>query len=403
MGERDNNTERKLKKQPWFAMAVALCIAILFYFILSNLDTAVSVVGTVCYYIYPIIAGVILAYLINPLMKLFEHKVLGKMKKPGIRRALALAMAIIIVLVLIALIIWLLIPDLYGSIVTIYNNKDEYLNEIYDVLDKWGATSILTYLQGLTSGKSSLFETVIGFLGNNGEAIKDGVMTIGGHLGAWGIGLIFSIYFLAAKDKIIETSKKLLGAMLRTEKRTSNVLKHLTRMNEIVSKYLAFTIVDSILIGVATAIFMVIFGMEYVGLLAVLIGVTNLIPTFGPVIGTVLGAVILLLSNPWHALAFVIFELVYQTLDGYVIRPKLFGKTLGVSGLWILVAIIVGGRILGVIGILISIPVVAIIDYLIKEVYLPSRREKAKKDKETEGEKTKEVTKIEEKKHEDDK
>lgn len=372
--------EKFSTNKPWFNIALALCVAILFYFIVANIGIVWDVLATVCYYLYPVIAGIILAYLINPLMKILENKVFGKVKNKGLRRALGLTIAMLIVIIALAAVIMIVVPQLYDSIVAIYMNKDSYIEKISEILSRFGAESILTYIEGLTSGKTSLFDTIMGFLSNNGESIKAGVTSVGGHLGAWGLGLIFAIYFLAGKDKMCQGSKRLLKGMLKSEERYKVVLKHITRIDEIVSTYLAFTIVDSVLIGIATGIFMAILGMQYAGLVAVIIGVTNLIPTFGPVIGTVVGAVLLLLSNPWHALIFVIFELVYQTLDGYVIRPKLFGKSLGVSGLAILIAIIVGGRILGVVGILLSIPVVAIGDYLIKEVYIPLRIKRAEKE-----------------------
>ena len=118
-------------------------------------------------------------------------------------------------------------------------------------------------------------------------------------------------------------------------------------------------------------------GMQYVGMISVVIAVTNLIPTFGPIIGGLIGAFILLLVNPLHALIFIIFTMVLQTLDGYVIKPKLFGNSLGVSGLLILIAIIVGGKMFGVVGILLAIPFAAIIDFVYKD-YLLSALEKKK-------------------------
>ena len=111
--------------------------------------------------------------------------------------------------------------------------------------------------------------------------------------------------------------------------------------------------------------------MPYATLISVVVGVTNLAPTFGPILGGVIGAFILLLVNPWYSLWFLIFTLILQTCDGYVIKPKLFGETLGVSSLWILVCIIVGGRMFGVIGILLAIPIAAIIDFIFREYLIP--------------------------------
>jgi predicted PurR-regulated permease PerM len=124
-------------------------------------------------------------------------------------------------------------------------------------------------------------------------------------------------------------------------------------------------------VGGANAVFMAICGMQYVGLVSVVCGVTNLIPSFGPVIGAVIGGFILLLVNPWHALLFLGFTAVLQTLDGYVIKPKLFGDSLGVSGLLILISIVLFGNIFGVVGILLAIPLAAIIDFTYEEGILP--------------------------------
>jgi predicted PurR-regulated permease PerM len=117
--------------------------------------------------------------------------------------------------------------------------------------------------------------------------------------------------------------------------------------------------------------------MAYVPLVSVLVGVTNLLPTFGPLIGGVLGAFILLMSNPWHSVWFIVFTIFLQTLDGYYIKPKLFGDTLGVSPVWILITIIVGGKMFGIIGVLLAIPFAAIFTFIYQE-FIMNRLEKNK-------------------------
>jgi predicted PurR-regulated permease PerM len=118
--------------------------------------------------------------------------------------------------------------------------------------------------------------------------------------------------------------------------------------------------------------------MQYIGLVSVVVGVTNLIPTVGPIVGWVIGAFILLMVDPLHALIFLIFSLILQSLDSYVIKPKLFGNSLGVSGLLILVSIVIGGRIFGMVGIILAIPFVAICDYTFKEIAIPWLESKRK-------------------------
>ena len=113
-------------------------------------------------------------------------------------------------------------------------------------------------------------------------------------------------------------------------------------------------------------------GMQYVGLISLLLAISNFIPTFGPIIGGVLGAMILLLINPMHAVIFILFTLGVQMLDGYIIRPKLFGSSLGVSGLLILIAVIVGGNMFGILGMLLAIPAAAILDFIYHDMLLPA-------------------------------
>ena len=122
---------------------------------------------------------------------------------------------------------------------------------------------------------------------------------------------------------------------------------------------------------------MLIAGQPYSVLISVIVGVTNLAPTFGPIVGCAIGAFILVLaSNPWYALWFIIFTIILQTIDGYILKPRLFGESLGVSPLMILIAIVLGGRKFGVIGILLAIPAAAIIDFIWKDYVIKKLEEK---------------------------
>ena len=142
------------------------------------------------------------------------------------------------------------------------------------------------------------------------------------------------------------------------------------RSDRILIRYIGGTILDGLIVAFANFIFMMIMQMPYAVLLSLVVGVTNLAPTFGPILGGAIGSLILLLINPWHALWFLIFTIILQTIDGYVIKPRLFGNTLGVAGIWILICIIVGGKAFGVIGILLAIPFAAISDFVYRESIL---------------------------------
>ena len=151
----------------------------------------------------------------------------------------------------------------------------------------------------------------------------------------------------------------------------------LYKSNIICSRYIVYNLIDALIVGGANAVFMTITGMQYVGLISFAVALTNLVPTFEPMVGLVIGGFVLLIVNPVHTLMFVIFTLILQLCDGYIIKPRLFGNSLGVSGLWILIGVIVGGNMFGVIGILLAVPCVAIM-VLIYETYLLPGLEKRK-------------------------
>ncbi len=183
------------------------------------------------------------------------------------------------------------------------------------------------------------------------------------------IAFILSVYLLAEKGKLKAGLRRLLRAVFG--ERYGGVSVFLHKCNDIVHRYIVSNLIDSLIVGVANAIFMTIAGMEYVGLTSFVVAVTNLIPTFGPVIGAVIGGFVLLMVKPVHALMFLVFTIILQVCDGYVIKPRLFGSSLGVSGLWILVGVVVGGSMFGVVGILVAIPAVAIIDLIYGSYLLP--------------------------------
>ena len=177
------------------------------------------------------------------------------------------------------------------------------------------------------------------------------------------ISFILAIYFLLDKDRLKGSTKMFLKAVMPS-KWNADFLTFSRKCYGILNGYVGGALLDALIVGIANFIFMSIVKMPFPLLVSVIVAVTNLAPTFGPVVGGALGALILVLIKPWNAVGFIIFTVVLQTLDGYVIKPKLFGGTFGVPAVWILVMIIVGGRMFGFWGIMLAIPVTAMLAYL---------------------------------------
>jgi predicted PurR-regulated permease PerM len=207
------------------------------------------------------------------------------------------------------------------------------------------------------------------FVENMGN-VANAFASAGKGLFQWLIAFIIAIYLLGEKAKLKSGFARLLRALVGTQ-RYQPVSTFLKKCDSICNSYIVYNIIDSLLVGGANAIFMMLFGMQYMGLISSVVGLTNLVPTFGPMVGLVIGGFILFMVNPMHALFFIIFTLILQVVDGYILKPRLFGNSLGVSGLWILIGIIVGGNMLGIIGILLAIPSVAILDFIYKNYLIP--------------------------------
>ena len=221
------------------------------------------------------------------------------------------------------------------------------------------------------------------FFQNANDILTASVAT-GRTVAKYVIAFILSIYLLSAKSSLKAGTLRLMHGFI-PEDRLEKILHFLARCDRILIRYIIFSILDAVIVGTANAIFMTIAGMQYAGLISLIVGVTNLIPTFGPIIGCVIGAFILLLVKPLHALIFIIFTLILQMIDPYFIKPRLFGNSLGVSGLLILISVVVFGNMFGLVGILLAIPFAAIIDFVYREAFLPyldNRTASADKDKE---------------------
>ena len=370
----------KLKGKAWYSNAMAACIAVLVYVLLSHIPGVLGAVKQFIGYFKPVIMGCIIAYIVNPLQNFFFNRVFTKLKPEKLRNVLSILLAFLLVVLFLVFSLFILIPQLVDSVQLFANNLDGYIASVSDFLESWGVSKRTLDLSSLISSSETLLDTIAGIIRDNISNILSFSANAGKGLFRWVIAFILSIYFLAAKRSLKEGLSILLQALFRPE-RYSGAVNFLYKCDRIFNRYIVFNILDSVIIGVANAIFMTVMGMEYTGLVSFLVALTNLVPTFGPVVGAGIGAFILLMVKPMDALFFLIFTLVLQTCDGYIIKPKLFSDSLGVSGLWILVGIIVGGNMFGVVGILLAIPVVAILDFTYNSYLLPWLKERSRKNR----------------------
>lgn len=359
----------------WVPYTIATCSAVILYLFLSNLNVLGDGISAFFGFISPVVYGLIIAYVMNPLVELFEDHPLKNMKKG--RRLTSVILAAVVVILLFAILMIALIPQVVQSISHLIKNYDSYAKSLQQLIVSISGSKHSSSIN-LSDLSSQILNAVSGILPKTSNLIKTS-FSIGTGIFNGVISCFIALYFLIDARRMQNNLRKIFRGLL-----SERVYKGLTgfwrRCNRILVRYIVFDIIDGCIIGVSNFVFFLLLGMPYSVLISVVVGVTNLAPTFGPLVGGVIGAAILVLVNPWYALWFILFTIGLQTLDGYFIKPKLFGDTLGVPSIWILIFIVVGGRMFGVWGILLAIPFAAIVNYFYEDVFMPwiARRTKQK-------------------------
>ncbi len=370
---------RRLSEKKWFNGAVIVCIGVAFYVLLTNLGPVMSAVSKFLGSFRSILLAIIFAYILNPFAKFFYYRVFKKMKLSKRRWGLSVAVAFLAALVLLALLIGMLIPQLVQSIRQFAANYESYAAKLLALIDGSPLGSFVNTERLHTLSENAL-TTVKNYVRDNSGKILSGAANSGRRVLSFLVSLILAVCFLMNKANALKGARRLIRSLILRRETNEELLNVLLRCDTILVSYIGQSLLDALIVGAANALFMAIFGMKYIGLVSVIIAATNLVPTFGPVIGAMIGAFFLVLVNPWHALLFLGFTILLQVVDAYILKPKLFSDSLGVSGLLILVSVIVFGNLFGAIGMLLAIPIAAILSFLYHEYLLP-RQERRKQQK----------------------
>ena len=364
---------RNLKEKKWYTGAVVACIGVAFYVLLSNFCAVLDAVGGFLGNFKSIFLGIVFAYILNPLASFFYHRVLCKMKVGHTRWSLSVGLAIVTALLALVFLIGTLIPQLVASVANFSENIDGYAESMIKMLEG-SFLGTFVDVERLSTLSQNALSSITHFVRDNAKIILNTAANSGKGIISTVISLILAVYLLFDKKRVLSGWWRLVRAIFSKEA-TTDIMDFSLRCDTILKSFLGQSLLDSLIIGIVNAVFMLVCRMQYVGLVSVVVAVTNLIPNFGPIIGAVIGGFVLVLVNPVHALMFLGFFCVLQFADAYILKPKLFSSSLGVSGLLILVASIVLGNMFGIIGMLLSIPVAAILSFIYHDYLLP-RQEK---------------------------
>ena len=369
------------------AIFITFCCCILFFFVIYRYNGFTDFWKKLTYILQPVIIGLVVAYLLNPLMKLIDGKLFslfkGKMKSEKkakkISRGMAIAGALLFLVGIIVLLIAAIVPSIIQSIQGIISTLPAEVRSLVDWINDIakGDSQIADIAEEVITQAGNFFEnwmknTLLPQAEVYISSITSGVITGVKFVINILVGLIISVYVMASQEKFAGQAKKIFLMIRRPPRSTlfpyTTLFRSVRKSNEIFGGFISGKILDSAIIGVIAYIVLAIMKMPDTMLVAVIIGVTNIIPFFGPFIGAIPSFIIIVLQNPVQGLYFLIFVIILQQVDGNIIGPKILGDSTGLSSFWVVFAILVFGGLWGFPGMLLGVPIMAVIYYIVSNV-----------------------------------
>lgn len=379
----------------YLKLVICACIVTAFtvicVFVGINFNVVIGGIKNFFDLLNPFIIGAIIAYLLNPILKFCENNVFKfverKKKRFKLKRVLSLILTYIILAFLITVFVWIIIPQVTVSYKNLEQNMKTYIKTAQEWIASLEASSenVHVVIEWLTDriDFSKIAEQFKDIISNAFTVVSSAAPQVAGWIKDFVgqifdvvVGIIISIYLLLSKEKLLAQLKKLMYSLMSEEK-IQNILEFFRFTDHTFGGYIVGVIIDSTMVGLVCYIAMTIIGIPYAALISVIIGVTNIIPFFGPFIGAVPSAVILFLASPKWCLWFVIMILVLQQIDGNIIAPRIIGETTGLSSLGVILSITLMGGLFGIVGMTLAVPAFALIYDTVKKT---SERRLAAKD-----------------------
>ena len=359
---------------------IVLIVALVVFFILYNFTGFKDVIGNIGRIFQPIVFGIGMAYIINPIMRIVEERSLKKQFAKGRddakakkrARSVGILVAELVLIGAIIAVVLLIVPQIVTSTQTIVESMPEYIKGVtawYEGIknDDGVGSYLASGIDAAVNAIQNWFETnVVNKFDDILVAVTSGVMNVAVTALNFIIGIAVSIYVLSTKDGMKAQLKKCIYSAMKPVK--ANWLINTFRKSDLIfGGFIKGKIVDSIIIGLICFGGCLLLQIPYAVLIGVVVGITNVIPFFGPFIGAIPSALLVFMVDPMKCIVFVIFILILQQVDGNIIGPKILGNNIGLSMFWVLFAILIFGGFFGILGVILGCPVFGVIYYIVKE------------------------------------
>ena len=354
-------------------LGVVGCIVL--YWLLIETERVKTIIQVIKNVVSPFFVGASFAFVINVPMRSIEGA-LRKIKKDSLRRAVAILLTFILVLLVLTLVFWLLVPQLIDTVQTLVPKLYTFFSDLESSVKNLMQDNpqLMQWITDNTDFENfdwaGLAQKLITMISNSLTTIVGGAFLALGSVSSFFINLfisvVFAIYCLFQKENLARQGRKLLYAFL-PEKFSDEAIRILRLSNSTFSNFLSGQCIEVCILGLLFAVSMAIFRMPYIPLVSVLVAVTAFIPIVGAWVGCIFGAFFILVANPVQAFWFVVMFLVLQQIENNMIYPRVVGTSIGLSGMWVLVAVSVGGNLMGVAGMFLMIPVVSVVHTVLSE------------------------------------
>lgn len=365
----------EMNKKTIFRIFLGVAACIILRWLLSERESVTHVLGAFLDILSPFITGGCIAFIANVPMRFFEGK-LGRIQQPGLKRAVALVLTFVSVAIVLGGVFILLIPQLVETV-------EAFIPAVYDFLIDLGVyienfmsenPDAMSLLQSTSKTGdfdwASLVQNAVSLLGDGFTTILQGAVSTIGSVASFAmdlfVAIVFAVYCLFQKETLARQGRKLLYAFAK-EQRADKLIYILRISNSTFSNFLSGQCIEVCILGIMIAVAMAILKLPYIPLVSVLVAVTAFVPIVGAWAGFVIGAFFMLVNDPMQAVWFIIMFLIVQQIEGNLIYPKVVGNSIGLSGMWVIVAISVGGDLFGVVGMLLMIPFASVLQTVLRE------------------------------------
>ncbi len=361
-------------------IALGLSAAVVVYFLISRYEGILTGFNIILSALQPVIVGAVLAYLLCPIAKFFERH-LGHGKISRFSRPLSTFLTVLLAFAVIALFCAMVLPQLTESAIGLVMGLPDMVKAQLERLDSYlkaDSEAAAVMLEMVESVENFLMDWIKNHLLSTISTLSNSVLSIGSMIINLVVAVIVAIYLILDRERYLAQCRKLFFSVSKNERVNTVVMETLAQVNQIFGGFISGKLLDSLIVGVICFVFLTVVQMPYALLISVIVGVTNIIPMFGPFIGAIPSAFLLLLVSPGKCLVFLIFIIILQQIDGNIIGPRILGNSTGLSALYVTVAMLLFGKLMGFLGMIIGVPLFATLYYIVKRLAENSLRKQEK-------------------------